>query len=361
MIMERLVAPAGPTGGKILRPSDGAAPRRVAFVQCAGSRDVNHLPYCSAVCCLASLKQAMYVKDQLPESEVTVYYIDRRTPGRNEEMLTRAGDLDGVEMVKGKVGKVEKGAGGALSLRVEDADSGRLLETEADLVVLATGMVSNLEAGSSPFALPMDADGFGLDDNEAKLFVAGVARRPEDVAASVRDATGTSAKACVAATGRAVLCEFQCRTVRWFLSGKIESLDRSRDQYLGSHCCLSVLERREENHQTSARFSCANGRTDRQSGCRNRLDKNQRLEIGNSVRDQTLLDDRGGPDRLLGLALVLAASGGERQVAAVGRPGGVGIMVATRHGRVVDPDEARRGVLLQVRRRNDKRHPAAVR
>ena len=75
----------GPTGGKILRPSNGEAPKRVAFVQCAGSRDVNHLAYCSAVCCLASLKQALYVQEQIPEAEVTIYYIDRRTPGRNED------------------------------------------------------------------------------------------------------------------------------------------------------------------------------------------------------------------------------------------------------------------------------------
>ncbi|MCP4572640.1 MAG: CoB--CoM heterodisulfide reductase iron-sulfur subunit A family protein [bacterium] len=202
VMMERLVAPAGPTGGEIKRPSDGAVPKRVAFVQCAGSRDVNHLPYCSAICCLASMKQAMYVKERLPETAVTIYYIDRRTPGRNEEMLNRVDELDGVELVKGKVGKVERGAGGALKLRVEDVESGRLLEAETDLVVLATGMVSNLDTGDTPFAVHTDDDGFGLDDNAAKLFVAGVARRPEDVAASVRDATGAAAKACVAATGR---------------------------------------------------------------------------------------------------------------------------------------------------------------
>jgi len=203
VIMERLVAPAGPTAGKILRPSDGTPPKKVAFVQCAGSRDVNHLPYCSAICCLASLKQAMYVKDRLPETQVTIYYIDRRTPGRNEDMLGRVGELDGVELVKGKVGRITQGDGGALVLRVEDVESGRLLEAEADLVVLATGMVSNLGTGASPFAVTMDDDGFGLDDAAAKLFVAGVARRPEDVAASVRDATGAAAKACMAATGRA--------------------------------------------------------------------------------------------------------------------------------------------------------------
>jgi len=198
--LERLAAPAGPTGGKILRPSDGKAPRRVAFVQCAGSRDVNHLPYCSAVCCLASLKQALYVKGQLPEAEVTVYYIDRRTPGRNEAMVPRA-EAAGVKFVKGKVAKVAAGPGGALVLRVEDVDANRVVEAEADLVVLATGMVP-AGRGALPLPAAVDPDGFALDDRAAKVFAAGVARRPEDVAASVRDATGAAARAMVA--GRAV-------------------------------------------------------------------------------------------------------------------------------------------------------------
>ncbi len=201
--LERLAAPAGPTGGRILRPSDGQPPRKVAFVQCAGSRDVNHQAWCSGVCCLASMKQAMYVHEQLPEAEVTIYYIDRRTPGRNEEMLTRASELEGVRMIKGKVGKVAAGEGGAMTLRVEDVESGRLLEATADLVVLATGMTPNLGESNLPFDVPMDDDGFGLDNPAAKVFMAGVARRPEDVAASVRDATGSAAKAVVATTGGA--------------------------------------------------------------------------------------------------------------------------------------------------------------
>jgi quinone-modifying oxidoreductase subunit QmoA len=201
--LERLASPTGPTAGKILRPSDNAAPQRVAFVQCAGSRDVNHLPYCSSVCCLASMKQAMYVKEQLPDAEVTIYYIDRRTPGRNEDMLTRVTDLEGVTLVKGKVGKIDQGGTKDLVLKVEDVESGKLLEAKADLVVLASGMVSVLGDEPSPFAIQTDDDGFGLDDKNTKLFVTGVAKRPEDVAASVRDATGTAAKACVAATGGA--------------------------------------------------------------------------------------------------------------------------------------------------------------
>jgi len=195
--LERLAAPSGPTGGRIVRPSDGNAPKRVAFVQCAGSRDVKHLPYCSAVCCLASTKQALYVKEQLPDADVTVYYIDRRTPGRNEAMLARA-EAAGVKFVKGKVGKVSAGRGGALVLRLEDVDAGRIVDAEADLVVLATGMVPG-GSGELPLPVLRDGDGFALDDRAARIFAAGVARRPEDVAASVRDATGTAAKAIGAA------------------------------------------------------------------------------------------------------------------------------------------------------------------
>ncbi len=191
--LERLAAPSGPTGGKIVRPSDGTPPKRVAFVQCAGSRDVKHLPYCSAVCCLASTKQALYVKEQIPEAEVTLYYIDRRAPGRNEAMLSRA-EAAGVRFVKGKVGEVSRGGSGALVLHVEDVGAGRIVDAEADLVVLATGMVPRGN-GELPLPVLRDGDGFALDDRAARVFAAGVARRPEDVAASVRDATGAAAKA----------------------------------------------------------------------------------------------------------------------------------------------------------------------
>jgi len=199
--MERLASPDGPTAGKIQRPSDGQPPARVAFVQCAGSRDVNHLPYCSGVCCLASLKQATYVKEQLPEAEVTMYYIDRRTPGRNEDVLLSVAAMEGVRLVKGKVGKIEQ-SGGSLSLRVEDVEVGRVIQAEADLVVLATGMVPTSADDHLALFTRRDEDGFALDDATARVAVAGVARRPEDVASSVRDATGAAARAVAAAAGR---------------------------------------------------------------------------------------------------------------------------------------------------------------
>ncbi len=200
--MERFAAPAGPTGGKIVRPSNNEAPARVAFVQCAGSRDVNHLNYCSGVCCLASLKQVQYVKDQLPEAQVTMYYIDRRTPGRNEDFLLKAAAIDGVKLVKGKVGRIEQ-VNGSLKLHVEDVELERVIEAEADLVVLATGMVPNAADDDLAVFTRKDDDGFVLDDLDAAVTVAGVARRPEDVAASVRDATGAAARALVAAGRRA--------------------------------------------------------------------------------------------------------------------------------------------------------------
>ena len=197
--MERLASQTGPTGGTIQRPSDGEAPKKVAFVQCAGSRDHNHLAYCSSVCCLGSFKQALYVKEQDPEAEVAIYYIDRRAFGRNEELLARLAEEKGVRLIKGKVGQVVAGDGGGLKLKAEDVEAGRLIEDQADLVVLATGMVPNLKDGVLPLGLERDEDGFGLDNNNAR--VAGVARRPADVATCVRDATGAAARAL--ASGRA--------------------------------------------------------------------------------------------------------------------------------------------------------------
>ena len=114
-------------------------------------------------------------------------------------MLVRVAAEQGVRLVKGKVGKITRSDRGALTLRLEDAESGVLLDAEADLVVLATGMVSNLKDAGLPFEVALDDDGFGLDDLGRGIVIAGVARRPEDVAASVRDATGAAAKALVAA------------------------------------------------------------------------------------------------------------------------------------------------------------------
>jgi quinone-modifying oxidoreductase subunit QmoA len=194
--LERLASVTGPTGGKIQRPSDGGEPQRVAFVQCAGSRDVNNLPYCSAVCCMGSLKQARYVREQLPEAEVTIFYIDIRTIGRHEEFYYELLDDEKVRFVKGKVAKVNTGGDG-LELQVEDTVGGKLLHETFDLVVLATGVVPNTVDGPIPGAeVETDEYGFIVPGTERNgIYAVGCARRPTEVSRSVKDATAAALKA----------------------------------------------------------------------------------------------------------------------------------------------------------------------
>ncbi len=194
VVMERLAAPNGPTGGKILRPSDGKEPKSVVFVQCAGSRDENHLPYCSGVCCAASLKQASYVRAAYPDAEITIFYIDIRTPGRLEDFYNKVAG-QGIRLVKGKAAKIEQdGATGALLVTAEDVMAGRKITQRADLVVLATGIVPNTEELPEEFA----RDEFGFLVNppgRTGIHAAGCVRRPEEVSATVQDGTAAALKA----------------------------------------------------------------------------------------------------------------------------------------------------------------------
>lgn len=193
VIMERLASVNGPTGGKILRPSDGKEAKNVVFVQCAGSRDENHLPYCSAVCCMASLKQATYVRQQYPDSQVLIFYIDIRAPGRLEGFYTKTAANDGIKLVKGKVGKItENPATKNLTVTAEDTLTGNKMEKEADLVVLATGMQPVGLDIERLNGIQLDQYGFVVPDG---ILGAGCAKRPMDVSTSVQDATGAALKA----------------------------------------------------------------------------------------------------------------------------------------------------------------------
>ncbi len=195
VLMERLAAPGGPTGGRIVRPSDGKPPVEVGFVQCAGSRDENHLPYCSSVCCSASLKQATYIRSQYPDAHITVFYIDIRTPGRLEEFYKKVADEGKVEFIKGKAAKVEEDpATGDVLVTAEDALSGKRVTRRVSLLVLATGIVPQTEGLPPGFAL--DQSRFIFNNPEKTgLYGTGCARRPEEVSASIQDATGAALKA----------------------------------------------------------------------------------------------------------------------------------------------------------------------
>ena len=126
--------------GTITRPSDGKEAKKVAFIQCAGQRDPNHLPYCSSMCCATSLKQARYVR-QNPEALAMILYIDMRTPGRLEAFYKEAQNDPGIMLTKGDVKGVSDAGNGNLYVDMENSLLGEKVKVEADLVVLATGMV----------------------------------------------------------------------------------------------------------------------------------------------------------------------------------------------------------------------------
>ncbi|MEW6620002.1 MAG: CoB--CoM heterodisulfide reductase iron-sulfur subunit A family protein [bacterium] len=189
MMMERLAAPNGPTNGKILRPSDQKEPKKVAFVQCAGSRDENHLPYCSAVCCLASLKQITYLREGIPESEAFMFYIDIRTPGKYEDFYNRVQADEKVKLIKGKVASVEED-NGELIVEAEDILAGNKNKVRVDLVVLACGMEPGRQGLNF---IQQDKNGFIIP--EKGIYAAGVAKKPQDVTSSVQDATSAALKA----------------------------------------------------------------------------------------------------------------------------------------------------------------------
>ncbi|WP_291321568.1 CoB--CoM heterodisulfide reductase iron-sulfur subunit A family protein [Desulfonatronospira sp.] len=191
MQLERLAAPAGPTDGRVLRPSDGKEPKRIAFVQCAGSRDQNHLDYCSYICCMASLKHCTYIREQYPDAEVVIYYIDLRAPGRYENFLNKIQEDEKVRMVKGKVAKItEDTATGDLVVTAEDIMGGVKKEETFDLVVLATGMQPSISIDGLALEVPMDDSGFITGGEDKGIFPVGCAKMPLDVMTSAETATG---------------------------------------------------------------------------------------------------------------------------------------------------------------------------
>ena len=208
--------------GPIVRPSDGQPAGSVLFVQCAGSRDKDHLPYCSAVCCMETLQQAVSIREQNPEALVYVVYKDMRTPGQYERFYRAVQDQPLNFFTKGEVAAVAKAADGRLAVTVNHALLGESIVIEADMVVLATGMVPNggeqilnLAYRQGP-ELPVLADGFPdshfvcfpYETRRTGIYAAGAVRAPMDAAQAREDARGAVLKAiqCVelAAAGQAV-------------------------------------------------------------------------------------------------------------------------------------------------------------
>ena len=201
--MERLLAPNGPYG-RVLRPSDGKIPDSVAYIQCAGSRDETlGVPYCSRVCCMYAIKQAMLLSGALPMADITIYYMDIRTFGKGYEQFYQTARSMGINFVKAKVARIDEQAEGDLTLRVEMIEEdGRVVDAPHDLVVLSVGM----QPGDDPrrfINVDLDLDKF-IATPEPKLdatltslpgvVAAGTALGPKDIVDTVVEASAAATK-----------------------------------------------------------------------------------------------------------------------------------------------------------------------
>ena len=213
MQMERMLAPHGPYG-RVLRPSDGKAPASIAYVQCAGSRDHTlGVSYCSRVCCMYAIKQAMLLSGALPFAEITVYYMDIRAFGKGYEEFYRSAQAMGIEFVKGKVARLTENDDQSVSVRVERIDqTGQVEERSHDVVVLSLGLaagedlsrLAGLGLGDDGFAdvpLPKDAP---CRTETPGLFVAGTATGPKDIVDSIIEAGAAAAEASVYLRARGI-------------------------------------------------------------------------------------------------------------------------------------------------------------
>lgn len=205
---ERLMNAAGPTGGTLLRPSDGKHPKTLVFVQCVGSRcdgAQKGKSYCSKICCMYTAKHAMLCREKYPDTEVYVFYIDVRTPGKNfDEFYRRAVEQYGVHYVKGMVGKVEP-VDGKLLVQASDLLDGRQLHITADMVVLAAAIEPDASARrlATLLTASMDTNDFfteahpklrPVESPTAGVFLAGACQGPKDIPETVAQASAAAAK-----------------------------------------------------------------------------------------------------------------------------------------------------------------------
>jgi heterodisulfide reductase subunit A2 len=203
LMMERLLAPTGPYG-HVLRPSDGKQPESIAYVQCAGSRDLTlGVPYCSRVCCMYAIKQAMLLSGALPLADITLYYMDIRAFGKGYEQFYQNAKAMGIEFVKGKVARITEDEQQNPVVRVElvDEDS-RVVERRHDLVVLSVGMLPGYNP-SALYGVPVAEDGFAVipsynlapaGTSQDGIFVTGTAGGPMDIVDSIMTAGAAAAE-----------------------------------------------------------------------------------------------------------------------------------------------------------------------
>ena len=206
--LERLMNAAGPTGGQLLCPSNGQAPRRITFIQCVGSRDTSPRgkSYCSKICCMYTAKHTIAIKEKYPHMDVDVFYIDVRTPGKNfDEFYRRAVEVYGVNYIKGQVGKIAD-MGNGLHIQAVDMLEGQRIDRQTDMVVLATAIqpAEGARDISKMLSAGVDTNGFfteahpklrPVESPTAGVFLSGVCHGPKDIPETVAQASAAAAKA----------------------------------------------------------------------------------------------------------------------------------------------------------------------
>ncbi|MBI2874970.1 MAG: CoB--CoM heterodisulfide reductase iron-sulfur subunit A family protein [Firmicutes bacterium] len=222
---ERLVSSTGPTEGKIKRPSDGKEPKSVVFVLCAGSRDeARGRSYCSKACCMYSAKQAILLREKIPQAQAHVFYMDIRTAGKDyEEFYMRAKEEYGVNYIRGRVAKVypEKDH---LVVRGEDTLLGRPVAVEADMVVLAAAIEPRADAAAlaQKVGISYNRDHFfseahpklrPVESNTGGVFLAGCCQGPKDIPETVAQASAAAAKVVQMFSKDALVSEAQLASV----------------------------------------------------------------------------------------------------------------------------------------------------
>ena len=206
---ERLMNAAGPTGGTLLRPSDGEHPHTIVFVQCVGSRCASCAEkgkeYCSKICCMYTAKHAMLTRDKYPDTDVYVFYIDVRTPGKNfDEFYRRAVEEYGVHYIKGMVGKVVP-EGRKLMVQASDLLANKQLHIAADMVVLAAAIEPDKSARplATMLTASMDTNDFfteahpklrPVESPTAGIFLSGACQGPKDIPETVAQAGAAASK-----------------------------------------------------------------------------------------------------------------------------------------------------------------------
>ena len=195
---ERLASASGPTLGEIRRPSDGKIPQKIVFLACAGSRDnAKGIPYCSKICCMYIAKHAMLYQHKVHGGKSYVFYMDIRAGGKQyEEFVRRAIEDDGVNYIRGRVSKIYEKNGKLIVSGVDTLLNALPVEIEADMVVLATGMVPATAKNKIPAEAVYDDYGFVLSKGQTPGIIgAGCTKAPVDVASSVQDATAAVLRA----------------------------------------------------------------------------------------------------------------------------------------------------------------------